>query len=155
MPSLLIKECLLSFSAESFVLKFVIHKWKIKILRTIILLFVLYGCETCLFAVREECKLKVFENKVLRRLFGPKRDEVTREWRKLHNDELNDLYSPNIFWVIKSVSMRRTSSDSILTNLFTCLLTYLLTYLLTRSLTHSLTHLLIYLLHRAESFLKS
>ena len=47
--------------------------------------------------MREECKLKVFENKVLRRLFGPKRDEVTREWRKLHNDELNDLYSPNIF----------------------------------------------------------
>ena len=53
--------------------------------------------------LREEPKLRVFENRVLRRIFGPKRDEVTREWRKLHNEELNDLYcSPNIVRVIKS-----------------------------------------------------
>jgi hypothetical protein len=50
----------------------------------------------------EECRLRVFENWVLRRIFGPKREEVTGEWRKLHNEELNDLYSsPNIVWVIK------------------------------------------------------
>jgi len=53
--------------------------------------------------LREERKLRVFKNRVLRRIFGPKRDEVTREWRKLHNEELNDLYcSPNIVRVIKS-----------------------------------------------------
>jgi hypothetical protein len=52
--------------------------------------------------LREECRLKVFENRVLRRVFGPKRDEVKGEWRKLHNEELNDLYSlPNIVRVVK------------------------------------------------------
>jgi len=52
--------------------------------------------------LREERRLRVFENRVLRKIFGPKRDEVTREWRKLHNEELNDLYSsPNIVRVIK------------------------------------------------------
>ena len=52
--------------------------------------------------MREEHRLRVFENRVLRRIFGPKRDEVTGEWRKLHNEGLNDLYSsPNIIWVIK------------------------------------------------------
>jgi hypothetical protein len=50
----------------------------------------------------EERRLRVFENRVLRRVFGPKRDEVTGEWSKLHNEELNDLYSlPNIVWVVK------------------------------------------------------
>jgi hypothetical protein len=63
---------------------------------------VLYGCETWSLTLREEHRLRVFENRVLRRLFGPKRDEVTGEWRKLHNDELRDLYSsPSIIRIIK------------------------------------------------------
>jgi hypothetical protein len=57
--------------------------------------------------LREECRLRVFENRVLRGIFGPTRDEVTREWRKLHNEELHNLYcSPNIVRVIKSKRMR-------------------------------------------------
>jgi hypothetical protein len=80
---------------------------KIKIYRTIILPVVLYGCETWCLTLREEHRLRVFENRVLRRIFGPKRDEVTGEWRRLNNKELNYLYSsPNIFWVIKSRRMR-------------------------------------------------
>ena len=60
-----------------------------------------------LLTLRVECKLRVFENRALRRTFGHKRDEVTGEWRKLHNEELNYLYSsPNIFWVIKLSRMR-------------------------------------------------
>ena len=66
---------------------------KINISRTIILPVVLYGCETWSLTLREERKLRVFENMVLRRIFGPKRDEVKGEWRRLHNEELNDLYS--------------------------------------------------------------
>jgi len=74
---------------------------KIKIHRTVILPVVLYGCKTWPLTLREERRLRVFENRVLRRIFGPKKDEVTGEWRKLHN-ELNDLYcSPNIVRVIK------------------------------------------------------
>ena len=65
------------------------------------------GCETWSLTLREEHRLRVFENRVLRRIFRPKRDGVTGEWRKLHNEELNDLYcSPNIVRVIKS-RMRR------------------------------------------------
>ena len=80
---------------------------KIKIYRTIILPVVLYGCETWSLTLREERRLRVFENRVLRRVFGPKRDEVTGEWRKLHNGELRDLYSlPNIVRVVKSRRMR-------------------------------------------------
>jgi hypothetical protein len=64
---------------------------------------VLYGCETWSLTLREEHRLRVFENMVLRRIFGPKRDVVTGEWRKLHNEELRDLYSsPSIIRIIKS-----------------------------------------------------
>jgi hypothetical protein len=67
----------------------------------------LYGCETWLLKLREERSLWVFQNRVVRNIFGRKRDEVTGEWRKLHNRELNDLYcSPNIVWMIKSRRMR-------------------------------------------------
>jgi hypothetical protein len=76
---------------------------KIKIYRIIILPVVLYGCETWSLTLREEKKLRVFEKMVLRRIFLTRRDEVTGEWRRLDNEELNDLYSStNIVWVTKS-----------------------------------------------------
>jgi len=68
---------------------------------------VLYGCETWSLTLREERRLRVFKNRVLRKVFGPNRDEVTGEWRKLHKEELNDLYSlPSIVRVVKSRRMR-------------------------------------------------
>jgi hypothetical protein len=68
---------------------------------------VLYGCETWSLALREEHKLRVFENRVLTRIFGPKRDEVTGGWRELHNEELHNLcFSPSIIRLIKSRRMR-------------------------------------------------
>ena len=80
---------------------------KFKIYTTIILPVVLYGCETWSLTLREEPRLRVFENRVLGRIFGLKRYEVTGDLRKLHNEELNDLCSsPNIVWVIKSRRMR-------------------------------------------------
>jgi hypothetical protein len=80
---------------------------KIMIYRSIILPMVLFGCETWSLTLRTERRLQVFENRVLRRVFGPKRDEVTVEWRKLHNEELMELYSlPNIVRVVKSRRMR-------------------------------------------------
>jgi hypothetical protein len=75
--------------------------------RNIILTFVFYGCETWSLTLREECRLRVFENRVLRIIFGPKRDEVTGEWRKQQNEELNFLCSShNIVRVIKSRRVR-------------------------------------------------
>jgi hypothetical protein len=79
----------------------------IRVDRTIILPVFLYGCETWSLTLREEQRLRVFENRVLRRIFGPKRDEATGEWRRLQNEELNGLYSsPNIIRLIKSRRMR-------------------------------------------------
>jgi hypothetical protein len=79
----------------------------IKTYTTIILPVVSYGCETWSITVREKCRPKVFENRVLRRIFGPKRYEVTEEWRRLHNKELYALYSsPDIIRVIKSRRLR-------------------------------------------------
>jgi hypothetical protein len=76
----------------------------IKIYRTVILPVVFYGCELTLM---EECRLKMFEHRVLRRIFGPMRDEVTGKWRKLCNEKFNDLYSSSsIVCVIKSRRMR-------------------------------------------------
>ena len=88
---------MLSFCAEYFVFQFALP----------ILPVVLYGCETWSLTLRKERRLRVFDNRVLRGIFVPKRDEVTGEWRKLHKKELNDLYcSPNIVLVIKSRRMR-------------------------------------------------
>jgi len=66
---------------------------KIEIYRTVILPVVLYGRETWSLTLQEERKLSVFEKRVLRKIFGPRRDKVTAEWRRLHNEELNDLHS--------------------------------------------------------------
>ena len=86
----------ITFSTVKYFLLYSIH-------RTVILPVVLCGCETWSLTLREEHRLRVFENRVLRRIFGPKRDGVTGEWRKLHSEELNGLYSsPNIVRVIKS-----------------------------------------------------
>ncbi|KAJ4448530.1 hypothetical protein ANN_10548 [Periplaneta americana] len=80
---------------------------KVRIYKTVILPVVLYGCETWTLILREEHRLMVFENKVLRKIFGAKRDEVTGEWRKLHNTELHALYSsPDIIRKIKSRRLR-------------------------------------------------
>jgi hypothetical protein len=79
---------------------------KIKIYKTVILPVVLYGCETWCLTLREEHRLRVFENRVLRRIFGPKREQ-DGSWRKLHNDEFHGRYSsPNMVRVIKSSRMR-------------------------------------------------
>ena len=83
---------MLSFSAESFS-TLLSKNIKIKIYRIIIVPLVLYGCETWLLKLREECRLRVFENRVLKRIFGRKWHKVTEEWRKLDNEKLTDMYS--------------------------------------------------------------
>ena len=103
-----VRECLLSFGQNLLSSSLLSINLKIKIYRTIILTVVLYGCETWSLTWRVERRLRVIENRVLRRMFGPKRDEVKREWRKLHYEELNDLHSsPNIIRVVKSRRTRR------------------------------------------------
>jgi hypothetical protein len=80
---------------------------KIRIYKSVILPVVLYGWETWSLILRDEHRLRVFENRVLRRIFGPKRDEVTGGWRKLHNEELHNLFSlPCIIRMIRSRRMR-------------------------------------------------
>jgi hypothetical protein len=79
----------------------------IRVYKTIILPVVLYGCETWSLTLREEHRLRVFENRVLRRIAGPKRDEMTGGWRKLHKEEFHNLYSsPSVIRMIKSKRMR-------------------------------------------------
>jgi len=98
---------LLSFRTEFLSSILLSKNKKIKIYITIIVPVVLYGCEAWSLTLSEERRLRVFGNRVLRFIFGPKTDEVTREWRKLHNEKLNDLYSSlNIIRVTKSRRMR-------------------------------------------------
>ena len=79
------------------------YKSLIKCVTVVILSVVLYGCETWSLILREERRLRVFQNRMLRRIFGPKKDEVTGEWRRLHNKEFHALcFAPNIIRVIKS-----------------------------------------------------
>jgi len=82
---------LVSFGAEYFVFSLLHKNIKIKIYTSVLLPVVLYGWETWSLTLREGRRLGVFENRVLRRIFGAERDEVTKEWRKLHNEERNDL----------------------------------------------------------------
>jgi hypothetical protein len=80
---------------------------KIRIYKTIILLVVLFWCTAWSLTLKEEHRLRVFQNSVLRKILGPKRGEVTGEWRKLHNEELRDLYSSlSIIRILKSRGMR-------------------------------------------------
>jgi len=97
-----------SFGAESISSSLSSKDIKIKIYRTIILPVVFYGCETWSLTLRKEHRLRAFENRVLRRIFGPKRDEVTWEWKKLPKEEINEMYSStNIIRVIKSRRKRQ------------------------------------------------
>jgi len=96
---------LLSLGVESFVFQSDIQKFKDSDIQNYNFAIFVYGCETWSLILGEERRLKVFENRVLRRIFGPKRDEVTGEWRKLHSEELNDMhefYSPSIVRVKKN-----------------------------------------------------
>ena len=81
--------------------------YKDQAIKTVILCTAFYGYETGFVTMQEERRLRMFDNRVLRRIFGPRRDEVTQKWRRLHNEELYNLQSsPNITWVNKSGRMR-------------------------------------------------
>jgi hypothetical protein len=97
---------LLSFGAETVFFQFVVQKYKDQDTQNYTLPVVFYGCETWSLTLREECRLRVFETRVLRRIFGPKRDDEMGEWRRLHNKDLYVVYSPSIIWVIRSRRMR-------------------------------------------------
>ena len=102
-----VRECMLLFGAETFVFQFANQKFKDEDIQNYNFACFLCGCETWSLTMREERRLRVFENRVLRIIFGPTRDVVIREWRKLHNEKLNDLYSsPSIVRVMKSRRMR-------------------------------------------------
>jgi len=101
------RECWLSLGSEPFVCSFLLSKnIRFEIYRTIILPIILYGCKTLSLTLREVHRLRMFGNRVLRRIFGPKRDKKTEKWRRLHNYELYHLYaSPNIVGVIRTRRM--------------------------------------------------
>jgi hypothetical protein len=84
-----VRECFLSLGTKSFVFQFAIEKCRIKMHRTIILPVVLHEWEALSLTLKEKRELRVFENRVLRKIFGPKRDDVTGQWRRLHNKELH------------------------------------------------------------------
>jgi hypothetical protein len=87
------RECLLPFGSESFVIPPAVQECKGQNIQNHNSISCLYGCETWSLTLREEHRLRVFENRILRRIFGRKRDEMTAEWRKLHTEELHNLYS--------------------------------------------------------------
>jgi hypothetical protein len=96
-------ECLLHFCSESLSSRLFSKILKVKMYRTIILPVVLYGCDTWSVILREEQRLREFENRVLRRIFGRKKGEMAGDWRRLHNEELHNFYaSPNIIRLMKS-----------------------------------------------------
>jgi hypothetical protein len=98
---------IIRFGPEPSVFSKVVENAKIRIYKTIILPVVLYGSDSWSLTLREEHRLRVFENRVLRRIFGPKRDEVTGEWRILHSEKLRDVYSSlSIIRIIGSRRMR-------------------------------------------------
>jgi hypothetical protein len=101
-------ECFPPFPSQPSVLALLSRNVKVKLFKTIILPVVLYGSKTWPITLREQHhRLRVFENRVLRGIFGPKRDEVTGDWRELHRGELHDLYSsPDIIRMIKSRRVR-------------------------------------------------
>jgi len=102
-----IRECFLLFGEESFVFQFAIQKLNIKIYRNIMFSVVLYVCETWPFTCRENRRVRMFENRRLRRIFVLKWDEVTGKWRKQHSEETEDLQcSPNSVRVIKLRTMK-------------------------------------------------
>jgi hypothetical protein len=93
---------MLTYHSVENILYFAIQKYKDGDIQNYILPVVLYGCETWSLTRREEHWLRVFENRVMKKIFGHKRDGVTGDWRRLHKEELCDMYSPNIIRLIKS-----------------------------------------------------